>query len=176
LKTLFETWLDKLLALYGLTQPPPAPLRLPASEITTQEIRYAGVFGAFCLLPHALIFYFSTGPITESLAKLFAAPVHLFITGMLMSALVYLGTHFLKSPSTFGRALRLTLIIMSAQPFLGLLSAVKVGAALVLIAYGALVSIGVSRAYNIPIRSCGLFFGSTYGVFAIFQLQASFRA
>lgn len=145
-------------------------------EITTSDIRYAVFLGFLGFVPAAVLFQLSTEPITEAMAHFFAAPLQTVITGFLMSGLLLVGSHVMKAPKDYPYAFQIMLRVMAVHPILGFCNYFRLGPSVVLLVYGYLVSRAAVKALGLSFKNAALFFGITYCVFALFQLQPALKA
>ncbi len=141
-------------------------------EVSKEDIHYSIFLCVVTIIPAAIVAYVSTAPTIKVMAQFFGAPLQAVISGFLTSSLLFLGSHTNKTPRPFPTAYKLMLRIMSVYPFLRFFIINPWTFALSTLIYGFFVVRGATKTFQIPQKSAILFFGITYLVFALLQLQS----
>jgi len=180
ISTIFHRWIrDLKLLVENIGRDPLAQNRGRRWEsdfsgsVNPRDHQYAAfiVIGSF--LPAALVAAVSTEPQWRVMAQFFGVPLQAVITGFLSASLIFLGSHLNQVQKPFTVAYKLMLRTMAIYPVLVLLSFFRFGPALAVLIYGFFVLRGVRKTYVIPLYNTLLFFGITYLMFAVLQLNAS---
>lgn len=174
----FQRWIDDLRSLTrGMIHDPLAHTTTPswhrdfAGDITKYDTWYAFFLVLLSLIPAAIAAYVLPEPQWHAMARLFGSPLQTVISGIITSALIFMGTHLNHCGRSFSQVFKLMLRIMAIHPILSFLAVLRWGPIAALLFHGIFVIRGVRKTYPIPFMNAVLFFGLVYAVFALFQLQ-----
>lgn len=149
-------------------------------EITPDDTKYAIFLGVLTMVPASVIALVSAGSVVDTMARFFSTPIQCVINGFLTSVLLFISSYVPKISGsnvsgTFETAFKLMLRIMAVYPILRFLCFNNIGLAFSTLVYGGFVIRGALKTYSMPRKNAFIFFGTTYFVFFLLQLQAGAR-
>lgn len=135
---------------------------------------YAILLVVLSMLAGTAILVFSAEKNVQKWAHFFSIPVHLIVSGLLGSFLVFFTCRLNRVTVEFSQCIRVIAIVAASYPFLVLLEIHPLGQSLRILVFGFLVIRTLRAAIELPLRNVMLFLGATYFVFAAFQMQSHF--